>query len=282
MNPLLLEEQLRQFYTEDLGFGDVTTRAIFKETDLANGSVYSKANGVFCGTAVVRACYRLFDPAIHPVFYKHDGDTIRPGEEIFRTEGHISDLLAAERVMLNILQHLSGIATRTRRMVRILEGTGVEIADTRKTTPGLRMLEKYAVKTGGGNNHRLRLDDAAMIKDTHVAAAGSITRAVEFVKQATGHMTRIEVEVESFAQFLEAIHANADVIMIDNTPPDIAKSWLQSKPENITIEYSGNVTEDTLSAIAKSGVDVISAGCLTHTVTPVDMSFTLQEQKEDV
>lgn len=281
MNPLLLEEQLRQFYREDLGFGDVTTRAIFKETDTVYGTVVSKGYGVFCGEDIVRACYRIFDPAIQPVFHKHDGEPLQPGEEIFSVEGKVWDLLATERVMLNLLQHLSGITTRTRKMVHILDGTGVQIADTRKTTPGLRMLEKYAVTTGGGKNHRFRLDDAAMIKDTHVFAAGSITRAVELVKQVTGHMTKIEVEVESIEQFHEAVEAKADVIMIDNTSPDIAKSWLQSKPENITIEYSGNVTEDTLSDIAKSGVDVISAGCLTHTVTPVDMSFKLQEQKEE-
>lgn len=281
MNPVLLEEQLRRFYNEDLGFGDVTTQAIFHRDAEATGAVMAKEPGVFCGEALVSACYRLFDMAITPHFHKQDGDLIETGDVIFTVSGRVHDLLAAERVMLNLLQHLSGIATRTRGMVRILEGTGVKIADTRKTTPGLRMLEKYAVRTGGGQNHRLRLDDAVMIKDTHVKAAGSVTRAIEFVKQSAGHMTMVEAEVETLEQFEEAVHAGADVIMIDNTAPDVAKTWLNTKPEGLTIEFSGNVTEDTLLTIAASGVDVISAGCLTHTVTPVDMSFKLKDHKED-
>ena len=206
---------------------------------------------------------------------KKDGDSVDIKERIAEVEGPTQVLLSAERVILNLVQHLSGIATSTAEVIRFLDDPTIEIVDTRKTLPGLRVLQKYAVTCGGGKNHRFRLDDGVMIKDNHIKAAGSITKAVELVRSNIGHMVKIEVETESEDQVLEAVTAKADVIMLDNRTPKEIKELVKLIPDEILVEVSGGITPNTISSFKDCGADVISLGWLTHSVKAMDISFNL-------
>lgn len=281
MNIIRLRSMLASFYEEDIGERDVTSEAIFPLTERGTGIFLAKADGVFAGEEIIRTAYTLFSNDISVSLLKRDGDFVRAYEEIAIVEGPMQYLLTAERVILNLIQRMSGVATMTQRAVQALGESKTKICDTRKTTPGLRMLEKYAVKCGGGVNHRFGLYDGVMIKDNHIEFAGSITKAVELVKQSVGHMVKIEVEIETEQELDEAIRAGADIIMFDNCSPEQATVFQAKIPAPITTELSGGISLESLSDYQHTGVDYISMGALTHSVKALDISFNVRGGKKD-
>ncbi|WP_025949353.1 carboxylating nicotinate-nucleotide diphosphorylase [Geobacillus thermocatenulatus] len=276
MNRLKLEQLLRQFFLEDIGDGDVTSETIFPAHERASGMFMAKADGVVAGVGIIAAGYQLLDPRIEVTIMKQDGERVQAGETIAVASGPVGPLLSGERVILNLLQRLSGIATVTRQAVDLLGHSSTRICDTRKTTPGLRMLEKYAVTCGGGYNHRFGLYDGVMIKDNHIAFCGSIARAVKTVRERLGHMVKIEVETETEDEVLEAVEAGADVIMFDNRTPDEVRAFVRLVPKPIITEASGGITLANVAAYGATGVDYISLGCLTHSAPALDISFNLR------
>ncbi|MCG6793661.1 carboxylating nicotinate-nucleotide diphosphorylase [Geobacillus sp. YHL] len=276
MNRLKLEQLLRQFFLEDIGDGDVTSEMIFPAHERASGMFMAKADGVVAGVGIIAAGYQLLDPRVEVTIMKQDGERVQAGETIAAVSGPVGPLLSGERVILNLLQRLSGIATVTRQAVDLIGQSHTRICDTRKTTPGLRMLEKYAVTCGGGYNHRFGLYDGVMIKDNHIAFCGSIARAVKMVRERLGHMVKIEVETETEDEVLEAVEAGADVIMFDNRTPDEVRAFVRLVPKPIITEASGGITLANVAAYGATGVDYISLGCLTHSAPALDMSFNLR------
>lgn len=272
MNKMKLKSMLETFYLEDLGDGDVSSEILFSKSDEGSFSLFMKEQGVFCGRDVIEIGFSLMDPKVDVQVFAADGDWVEAGQSIAEIRGPMGALLQGERVVLNLIQRMSGIATATYLAVEQVKGTGVRLCDTRKTTPGLRMLEKYAVRTGGGFNHRNGLYDAVMLKDNHISFAGSITEAVKQVKRQIGHMVKVEVEIETKEQLLEAIDAGADAIMFDNCLPSTIKEWIHLVPPHIVTEASGGITRESLQAYAGSGVHYISLGYLTHSVKSLDIS----------
>lgn len=279
MNNSELRFILQNALKEDLGFGDLSSESIFTKDHTSRGYFTAKSTGVLAGLPVIEETYRLLDASIEATLTARDGDRIKAGDSITAVSGPTGSLLSGERVILNLLQHLSGIATETKKAVEALGSSKTRVCDTRKTLPGLRMLQKYAVRCGGGYNHRYRLDDGVMIKDNHIAAAGSITNAVEQVKKRAGLMVQIEVETESREQVLEAIEAGADIIMFDNRSPEEVKEFVNLVPEHIVTEVSGGITMETIGNYRNCGVDYISLGFLTHSVQALDISFNLESQQ---
>lgn len=273
MNPIQLNKQLEQFLLEDIGTNDLTATAIFPIGEVGEAFFLAKATGIVSGVTMIQATYQLLDPTIHVVLHKEDGDHVAPGEAIAKVIGPIQVILTGERVVLNLLQHMSGIATLTYDAVQRLQNTDTKVCDTRKTTPGLRMFEKYAVTCGGGFNHRFGLYDGVMIKDNHIAFCGSLEKAVEQVRRKLGPMVKIEVETESKDQVIAAIKAQCDIIMFDNQTPDTVAEWNELVPHTITTEASGNITLETIANYRYCGVDFISLGCLTHSVHALDISL---------
>ena len=272
----LLKHIIEKELIEDLGMGDLTTNAIFTSTDSsAKGTFISKASGIIAGMAAIELTYSFFGTDVTIKSQKKDGDHVQIGEVIAEVEGPVISLLSGERVILNMLQHLSGIATSTSELVQLLDDPSIAIVDTRKTLPGLRGLQKYAVKCGGGRNHRFRLDDGIMIKDNHIKAAGSITKAVELSKSNVGHMVSIEVETETKEQVLEAIKAGAHVIMLDNRSPEEIRKLIEIIPDDIVVEVSGGINPKNIADYKGCGADVISVGWITHSVKALDISFNL-------
>ena len=272
---------LQTFLEEDIGAGDVTAEAIFTNDEQGSGDFLMKADGVLAGTDIIEIAYQLLDPRIQVTLFHRDGEKVIAGTKIATVVGPIQAILTGERVVLNLLQRLSGIATLTKQCVDALNDTSIRICDTRKTTPGLRMLEKYAVTCGGGYNHRHGLYDGVMIKDNHIAFCGSITAAVERVRHKTGHMLRIEVETESLDQVKEAVAAGADVIMFDNQTPEDIRELSRHVPSAITTEVSGGITPGTIRHYQGSGVDYISLGFLTHSAQAIDISFLEKNGKPE-
>lgn len=275
MNTIMLQEMLRHFYKEDIGEKDLTSEALFDEKETGSGTFIAKENGVFVGEQIINEATRLLDPDVQVSLFKKDGDKLEKGEVIARADGKMQALLGAERVTLNLTQRMSGIATLTAAAVSALDSNHTKICDTRKTTPGLRMLEKYAVTCGGGYNHRFGLYDGVMIKDNHIEFAGSISKAVQLVREKVGHMVKIEVETESLAQVNEAVEAGADVIMFDNRTPDEIKDFIQHVPKHIITEASGGINLTNLATYRDTGVDYISLGLLTHSAKALDISFNV-------
>lgn len=274
MNKLMAEKALTRFLIEDIGEGDASS-VIFKDKDMGEAIVRAKADGIVAGLQIFEWGYHLLDSSIVVEKLKQDGDPVHVGEPIFQITGNVSQILAGERVFLNLVQRMSAIASFTRMCVEKIDSNHTRIVDTRKTTPGLRMFEKYAVRVGGGFNHRNGLYDAVMLKDNHIAAAGSIAGAIEKVRAAHGHMMKVEVEVETEQQLLEAIAAKPDVIMFDNQTPGTVMHWVQLVPSPIQTEASGGIDLDKLAEYRHTGVDVISIGALTHSVSNLDMSMNL-------
>lgn len=272
MNKLKLRLQIEQFFLEDIGERDTTSELIFGDDEQGELVFIAKENGIFCGEEIIRTGFTLLDSDVVIDLEVRDGERLEKGQKLVTITGQVTTLLKGERVVLNLVQRMSGIATRTKEAVNIVDSTSTRIVDTRKTTPGLRMLEKYAVRCGGGFNHRFGLYDGVMIKDNHIAFAGSISKAVEKVKSNLGHMVKIEVEIESKEQLLEAIEAGADVIMFDNRTPDEIKEWITLVPNGIVTEASGGITLENLYTYKHTGVDVISLGFLTHTIQSIDIS----------
>ncbi|ANB57844.1 nicotinate-nucleotide diphosphorylase [Anoxybacillus sp. B7M1] len=276
MNIIKLQQMLQQFFLEDIGERDVTSETIFPHHHLASGSFLVKEAGIFSGADIMKTAYHLLDPSISVTLYKRDGEKVDKGDVIASVSGPIAPLLTGERVILNLIQRMSGIATITHQAVMTLNSEYTRICDTRKTTPGLRMLEKYAVTCGGGYNHRFGLYDAVMIKDNHIAFCGSITKAVHTVRQQLGHMVKIEVETETREQVIEAVKAGADVIMFDNRTPEEIREFVQLVPSAIITEASGGITLENLAEYGDTGVDYISLGFLTHSVKALDISFNIE------
>ncbi|WP_141905949.1 carboxylating nicotinate-nucleotide diphosphorylase [Lysinibacillus sp. Y5S-8] len=276
MNIIKLEEMLKQFFNEDLGDGDLSSEYIFSAEQQGSFSFYAKENGVFCGALIIEYGFHLLDRSIKIQLLKKDGETVKTGDVLAVVKGPLQKLLIGERVILNLIQRMSAIATATHHAVRETSGTHAKICDTRKTMPGLRMLDKYAVRIGGGFNHRNGLYDAIMLKDNHIAFAGSITKAVQAARAKVGHTVKIEVEIETKDQLEEAIIAGADIIMFDNRSPEEIRAWLPTVPSSIVTEASGGITLENLKAYAQSGVQFISLGSLTHSVKAFDISALVQ------
>lgn len=276
MNRVKLKKHLEQFFLEDFGEGDVTSQTIFTNNEQGKGHFTVKKDGVIAGLRVIEEGYQLLNDKMDIKLLVEDGQLVKKGDTVAIVTGNVADLLSGERVILNLLQRMSGIATLTKLAVEALNDRHTRICDTRKTTPGLRMFEKYAVRCGGGYNHRFGLYDGVMIKDNHIAAAGSITAAVERVKNQLGHMVKVEVETETREQVMEAVKAGADVIMFDNRSPKEIKEFVSLVPEGIVTEASGGIQLETLSQFQSTGVDYISLGFLTHSVQSLDISFNVE------
>ena len=274
-----LFSQIGAFLSEDLGRGDITTQATVLRQQRARGRFLAKEPMTVAGLEAAEAVFSTLDSQQQIEAFVSDGDEVEEGKVIARTSGFADVLLGGERLALNLLQRLSGIATQTRRFVREVEGTKAQIVDTRKTTPGLRMLEKYAVLAGGGRNHRFGLDDGVLIKDNHIALAGGVATAVERARQAVGHLHKVEVEVSSEAMLREAIKGGADIILLDNRTPEETRRLVElsrSLAPSVLLESSGGITLENVRAYAEAGVDLISVGALTHSARAMDISFKIQ------
>lgn len=267
---------IEQFLIEDIRDGDLTSEAIFAPSDQATGQFIAKEAGIIAGLDIIQSTYELLDPTVEVQLQKQDGDSVEQNTTIAHVTGPTRTLLTGERVILNLIQRLSGIASLTHKAKTSLNDETIQICDTRKTTPGLRMLEKYAVRVGGGKNHRFGLYDGVMIKDNHIAFCGSITNAVERVRATNGHMVKIEVETETETQVREAVSAGADIIMFDNQEPDTITQLGALVPKHIITEASGGITLETIGSFTGCGVDYISLGFLTHSVQSLDISFVAQ------
>ena len=265
---------------EDSGLGDVTSESILPGSRKGRGVIKAKQDCILAGTDVARRTFQVLDPDVRLQFFFKDGDAVSSGDEVLSAEGDLLSLLKAERVALNFLQRLSGIATLTRKYAAALEGYSTRLTDTRKTTPGWRRLEKAAVRSGGGYNHRFSLYDGILIKDNHIAVAGGISAAVQAVKKRSSHLMKIEVEVTTMDQVDQALAAGADVIMLDNMScADMAEAVTRIHGQAL-VEASGNVSLETLKDIAATGVDVISCGALTHHAVSVDLSMRIFDSEE--
>lgn len=268
-----VETLVRLAIQEDIGTGDITSQAIFGEQDVSKAAVVSKQNGIVCGTEVVRYVYEIIDIGVKVTPLIADGDSISPGDRILLVEGHTISVLSGERIALNFLQRMTGIATSTAGAVSLLRNTNIALLDTRKTVPGLRKLDKYAVKTGGGTNHREALFDMVIIKDNHIKAAGSITRAVRMVRDRYGARYPVEVEAATLDEVNEAAALGVDIIMLDNMDISMMKAAITIINKRVKIEVSGNVDEDKIKEIAGLDIDYISMGSLTHSVRAFDLSM---------
>lgn len=276
LNPFYVDDIIKTALLEDINYIDTSADLVIEPEQISEAYFQAKADGVLCGLEVALRVFTLLDPTFSAVCEKQDGDEVRRGEVIARLKGHTVPLLKGERTALNLLQHMSGIATATRRAVRLVEGTKASVADTRKTLPGLRPLQKYAVTVGGGKNHRYNLSDAAMLKDNHIDAAGSITAAITKLRQRTGHMVKIEVETRNLQEVQEALDVGADVIMLDNMDVEQMRRAVELNNGRALLEASGNITDQTIAAVAQTGVDIISIGALTHSVQAFDISMKIK------
>ncbi|WP_096153212.1 MULTISPECIES: carboxylating nicotinate-nucleotide diphosphorylase [Bacillus] len=275
MNKIKLKKMLESFFIEDIGERDVTSLSLFPEEMIGSGRFIAKEDGIFVGQEIMKQGYKLLDEKVEFHFMKKDGELLQKGDVIATVHGQMSALLTGERVILNLIQRMSGIATITNKAVTQLNSDVTKLCDTRKTTPGLRMLEKYAVLCGGGSNHRYGLYDGVMIKDNHIEFCGSITKAVEKVRETVGHMVKIEVETETREQVLEAVEAGADVIMFDNRTPEEIKEFVKLVPAHIITEASGGINMSTIADFSDTGVHYISLGFLTHSARALDISFNV-------
>ncbi|MGO4499879.1 carboxylating nicotinate-nucleotide diphosphorylase [Paenibacillus sp. 2RAB27] len=283
INMELVRKQIRLWLEEDIGTGDVTTLTTIPLEQVSKGIIHVKEDGIVCGLRIAQEVFAVIDASLHFETKVVEGSSVNKGTILAEVEGNTRSILLGERLSLNLMQRLSGIATKTHEFVVALEGLPTRLVDTRKTTPGHRLLEKYAVRVGGGYNHRFGLYDAVMIKDNHIKGSGGITQAIQAARQNIPHTMKIEVEVENFEQLHEALQAHADIIMLDNMAPVQMKeavSIIKSKAPHIVVEGSGSVTPQTIKAMAETGVDVISVGRLTYSVAALDISLDLNERKE--
>jgi nicotinate-nucleotide pyrophosphorylase (carboxylating) len=258
---------------EDIGSGDVTSNAIFKGTEESEAVIFAKEEGIFCGGDIIRFIYEEIDPEIEVSPEIKDGTQLKPGDIVAKISGSTKNILIGERTVLNFIQRMCGIATRTRKIRTLLEGTSITILDTRKTAPGLRQLDKYAVRTGGGLNHRMGLFDMVLIKDNHIKAAGGIAEAVKRVKSEHGKKYRIEVETTNLDEVQEALDSGADIIMLDNIDRETMEEACELIRGRGKIEISGNMDEEKIRDIMDLRVDYISIGALTHSVEAFDLSM---------
>jgi nicotinate-nucleotide pyrophosphorylase (carboxylating) len=276
----MIEPLVRAALLEDLGrAGDLTTDAIVPSSLHAQAALIARERGVLAGLDAARLAFELADPAIVLKAEMEDGAKLSPGDTIARVSGPARGILTAERTALNFLGHLSGVASATASLVAAVQGTKAKIVCTRKTTPGLRAIEKYAVRAGGGANHRFGLDDAILIKDNHIAIAGGVRQALRRARAAAGHLVKIEIEVDTLGQLAEVLSEGVDAVLLDNMEPDVLAKAVAMVSHQATTEASGRITPATAPAIAATGVDFISVGWLTHSATVLDigLDFDIQD-----
>ena len=271
-----IDEFLHRALAEDIGAGDVTTQALVPAHQSGVAVAYAKQEGVLAGNAIAARVFTLLDGAVDATSLLADGELLTPGTTFLQVEGSLQAILTGERVALNILRHLSGIATLTRAFVQAVEGTNARIIDTRKTTPGLRLFEKYAVRVGGGHNHRIGLFDGVLIKDNHIAACGSVTAAVERARTSVHHLLKIQIEAESLEQVAEALEAGADGILLDDMSPETMAAAVEMAQGRAFTEASGGITLESVRDAARTGVDLISVGMLTHSAAALDISLDIE------
>lgn len=271
----IYEDIITRAFKEDFAYSDITTDYLIPEEQVSDAIFLAKESGILCGLDIALHALRMLDSGITCEIFKKDGDRVEKTDLIARVHGKTGALLKAERTALNILQHLSGIATATSAAVAEVEGTGATITDTRKTLPGLRALQKYAVAVGGGRNHRFTLSDAVMIKDNHIDAVGSITAAVEKLRGRIGHTVKIEVETRTLEEVREAVSTGVDIIMLDNMNAELMKKAVAIVNGSAIIEASGGIKAGMLREVAETGVNVISIGALTHSVKALDISLKI-------
>ena len=272
---MILDKIIELALLEDLSLGDITSDTIFTPENRAKAAVFAKEDLVLCGMETAREVFRAVDGEIIFTPLKKDGDDVKKGEQVLELEGRSLSILKAERTALNFMQRQSGIATAARAYAAVGKKYGVMIVDTRKTQPGLRRLDKYAVRVGGARNHRISLADSVMIKDNHIAAAGSITAAVQKIKSVIGHTPKVEVETTNLDEVKEALAAGADIIMLDNMTPEQVAVCKKEIAGRAIIEVSGGVNKNNLEAYCQVGPDVISMGALTHSVPAKDLSLKI-------
>ncbi len=273
---MFLDEFIRKSLEEDIGTGDITTRYLDFEPQISVAYIISKATGVIAGIYIAKQVFKMVDPELKITLYSKDGDSVKPNEEIMRLEGRPSSILQGERTALNFMQRLSGIATKTAKYVSLLEGLNVKLLDTRKTTPLLRSLEKYAVRVGGGYNHRFGLFDMVLIKENHIRACGSITEAVNRIRKHNISY-KIEVEVTNAKEVAEAVNAGVDRVMLDNMTPEQIRKVVKKYKDILEFEVSGGITEENIRTYAETGVQFISSGALTHSYKSLDISLLFKE-----
>ena len=272
-----IDELIKKAITEDINYIDVSSAYLFGDDDRTEAYFVSKADGVLCGIEVALRVFSLLDNTLEYKLYKHDGDEIKAGDLIAEFSGKTLKLLEGERTALNLLQHMSGVASMTNAAVKAIEGTNSTIADTRKTLPGLRAIQKYAVTCGGGHNHRYNLSDAAMLKDNHIDAGGGITKTVRALRAKIGHTVKIEVETRTLDEVREAVAAGADIIMLDNMSLETMQEAVRIIDGNALTEASGNVTLENIKTVAEAGVNIISMGAITHSVKAFDISMRIRK-----
>ncbi len=272
-NAVNCDALIKSALAEDITSEDVTTNAVMREAVQGEVQLICKQDGIICGLYVFSRTFELLDANTRCEFYVKEGDAVKKGQLLAKVRGDIRVLLSGERTALNYLQRMSGIATYTRRMADMLNGSKTRLLDTRKTTPNMRIFEKYAVKVGGGCNHRYNLSDGILLKDNHIGAAGSVKRAVELAKEYAPFVRKIEVEVENLDMCREALEAGADIIMLDNMTPAEMKEAVKMIGGRAQTECSGNVTQENLKDILDTGVDFVSSGALTHSAPILDLSL---------
>lgn len=271
-----IDDIIKTALKEDVNYIDTTTALLLDSEKQTDAYFIAKAEGVLCGIDAAKRVFELLDGKIRFTAHFKDGDSIKKGDIIAEMSGSAVALLTGERTALNLIQHMSGIATATNKLVRLCEGTKASVTDTRKTLPGLRALQKYAVVCGGGKNHRFNLSDGAMLKDNHIDAGGGITATVAKLREKLGHMVKIEVETRNLDEVREAVESGCEVIMLDNMDCDTMREAVKTVDGRALTEASGNVTAETIRAIAETGVDIISVGALTHSVQAFDISMRIK------
>lgn len=272
-----VDDIIKRAIDEDINYVDVTTDYLIPDDSVSDAYYVAKDTGILCGIEIAKRVFELVGNDVDFNILINDGSEVKKGDIIARMYGSTKTLLKGERTALNILQHMSGIATATNKCVKLVEGTNAHITDTRKTLPGLRRLQKYAITVGGGKNHRYNLSDGAMLKDNHIDAYGGITPAVSAPREKIGHMVKIEVEVRTLDELKEALAAGADIIMLDNMPCDMMKEAVEITSGEVPLEASGNVTIENIRQVAETGVDIISLGALTHSVKCFDISMRIEK-----
>lgn len=272
-----IDDLIKNAITEDINYIDVATDYLLYEGAVSEAYFVAKADGVLCGAEIAMRVFELLDDQFSYTLHKKDGDVVKNGDLIAEFKGRTVKLLKGERTALNLIQHMSGIATLTNECVKQTEGTRATIADTRKTLPGLRSLQKYAVTCGGGRNHRYNLSDCAMLKDNHIDAKGGITAAVMALREKIGHTVKIEVETRTLAEVEEAVSVGADIIMLDNMDNETMKQAVEIVDGKALLEASGNLTKERIKSVAELGVDILSIGALTHSVTAFDISMKIKK-----
>ncbi len=275
LSDFYIKDHIKNALKEDIGFGDITTENLASDSDILEASLCTREDGVLCGAHIFEKVFKILSPDINVKFYFKDGDKIKKGDKIAEISGSAKYILMGERVALNYIQRMSGIAAETAKYQAAIGNLPAKIVDTRKTTPNFRAFEKYAVKTGGGALHRFNLSDCAMIKDNHIKFAGSITKAVEKLRVNISHAHKIEVECDTLEQVKEALEAGADIIMLDNMPCDMMKEACKIINKKVPVEASGNVRLDTVRKIAECGVDIISSSAIVAKAPTLDLGLDM-------